>query len=255
MPQSAAARAWQLIDWLHGFRYVRFGLVGYQVEDYRADVEYIYMFAPLIWFLRCIGISIFLLGGTNMKSGQFYAYLLVEGAYLYYLVKSKVKASRFENWLSYFNEGSQIVYLFAQVISYHSSDTDFKQKQVGFAQAGILVSVMVMNIGYTFLIFGWTCLVQPLVRLCRRKKVARPDRIPAEQLQAAAKEAKESEAAKKKKEEKKVVISTFRTLMKLNAGKKLVDQSKHDLGSVGSLISLRFASTAQQGAFGKSKTD
>ncbi|MDH5709604.1 MAG: hypothetical protein OEY75_10865, partial [Hylemonella sp.] len=27
-PPSLRDRLWQLIDWLHGFRYVRFGLVG-----------------------------------------------------------------------------------------------------------------------------------------------------------------------------------------------------------------------------------
>jgi hypothetical protein len=156
------------------FTRVKHGIVGYQIEDYRADVEYVYMYAPLIWFLRCIWINIFLLGGTNMKSGQFYAYLLVEGAYLYYLVKSKVKASRFENWLSYFNEGSQISYILVHIVGYFSQDRDFKQKTIGMTQAGIVVFMMLANIGYVFAIFFWDILIKPLVNICRKKPAFPP---------------------------------------------------------------------------------
>jgi hypothetical protein len=153
--------------------------VGYQIEDYRADLDYIYMYAPIVWFMRCIWINIFLLGGTNMKSGQFYAYLFVEGAYLYYLVKSKVKASQFENWLSFFNEGSQISYILLHIVGYYSNDREFKQGKIGMGQAGVIIIMMLTNIGYVFVVFFWDLLIKPIVNLCKKKPAfpVHPDRM------------------------------------------------------------------------------
>jgi hypothetical protein len=192
------------------FTRVKYGLVGYQIEDYRSNIPFIYMLAPVVWFLRCVIINIFLIGGTNMKSGQYYVYIMIESAYLYYLVKSQVKASRFENWLSYFNEGSQIVYILLQVISYHSSDTDFKQKQIGLMQAGILALIMVINIGYTFVVFIWQVIIKPIVRRCKKDPVKEKARINEEQLRGEKLEGQESISNDKSK---KQVVSTFRQIL------------------------------------------
>ena len=145
------------------------GKVGYQIEDYRADIEYVYLFAPLVWLLRCLAINLFLLGDTNMKSGQFYVYIAIEAAYLYYLVKSQVKASRFENWLSYFNEGSQILYIIIHAIAYYSSNADLKQKYIGLMQSGLLVLLMVVNVGYVFVVLIWDIMLKPHIRRCQNK--------------------------------------------------------------------------------------
>jgi hypothetical protein len=197
------------------FSRVPYGIVGYQIADYRANIPMIFMLAPLVWFARCIGIITFLIGGTNMKSGQYYVYILIEGAYLYYLVKSKVKASQFENWLSFFNEGSQIVYLVLQLVSYYSSDVDFKQKQIGLGQAAILGLIMLINIGYTFAIFFWSCLIEPILVCCKKRKAPARERLPENELEGKKKdEDMEGDKDKKKEPPKKIVVSTFRHLMK-----------------------------------------
>ena len=218
------------------FTRVKHGSVGYQIEDYRSDVEFIYMFAPLIWFLRCIGINIFLLGGTNMKSGQFYAYMMIEGAYLYYLVKSKVKASKFENILSYFNEGSQIVYVLLQLVSYFSKDQDFKQKKVGMIQAGIIVFIMVFNIGYTFGILFRNSLIRPLIRLCKKRR----SKLSEDDLTLKMKDENFKKDQPGNSPQSKMVVSTFRTILQNKFSSNKNDTTKHISSPIGKIILKRY---------------
>ena len=156
------------------FPRVTHGEVGYQMEDFRADADYLYLFAPLVWLLRCVGVNVFLLGGTNMKSGQFYVYIAIQAAYLYYLVKSQVKASRFENWLSYFNEGIQILYISVHAVAYYLTNADFKQTYMGLTQAGLIAFLMLVNVGYVFTVLIWDVMLKPLIRLCQKKSAYEP---------------------------------------------------------------------------------